>query len=368
MFSIFGVLLGYDSGNMCLIYLDFAAYFKNKEKFLKELILSFSVGSIVGGAIFCTARLRKLIVLLLLLIADVSAIIGCLGMSYSASSTQIYIGRGIFGVGISLMSISMPIIIIQIWPTKCKIVATTGLAYQIGLVASQLLVAGDGWRSLVNSYIWLLLPHLLLLVFVLCFMHKGVGQSQSESRVDGVFQNCKGLVASVIVQLSASVLGVKDFTKLTSILANADLSDYVTASSLLGSIVSVFLVVKLKRKVLLVTSLLLMTVELALMGFLVPNSGPTLTKVMVCSYIFTLCSVMSGLPSVYTFEAFPKEYRGVGFAIVCLLTEILQVVIFIGLDMLTIDMGFQGSIYAYAVLSLVGLVLTHFFVFETKTT
>lgn len=197
-------------------------------------------------------------------------------------------------------------------------------------------------------------------------MTQGDGQSQSdESQVASVFKNWKGLLASLTVQLSASVLGVKDLTKVTSMMDNVDISDYITASSLLGSILSIFLVFRIKRKILLVTSLSLMTMELALMGFFVPNSGPTLTKAMVCAYIFTLCSVMSGLPAVYAFEAFPRENRGVGFAFVCLLAEILQVLIFIGLDML--NMGFQGSIYAYAVLSLVFLVLTHFFVFETKS-
>ena len=141
MFIMYGVILGYDSGNMSTIYLDFAQFSKNKDNFLRELILCFSAGCIVGGIIFCSTTMKKLITLGLLFIADTSAILGSLMMSKSNIAMQIYLGRGLVGAGLTLMSISMPIIMIQIWPKKCNILATSGLAYQIGLILSQILAA-----------------------------------------------------------------------------------------------------------------------------------------------------------------------------------------------------------------------------------
>ena len=189
---------------------------------------------------------------------------------------------------------------------------------------------------------------------------------QSRRQVDGVLKSCRSSVAAaLIVQLSSSILGIQNFNQLADITEN-DLADYVSVSALLGSLISIVLVYYIRRKVLLLTCLSLMTLEMILMGIYIPSSGQFTSKVLVCTYVITLSSVMSGLPYVYTFEVFPTEFRSVGFSFVCLLNALLQMLIYVCLDRLTRDLSVQFTLYVNAVLSLLGVILTHFFVLETK--
>lgn len=165
--------------------------------------------------------------------------------------------------------------------------------------------------------------------------------------------------------MSSNIIGLRIISYLIPNISD-DLPLYATIVSLFGSIVSVFLVHKLRRRVLILSGIFLLTVELALMSFFIQSIGVQWKEIAICFYLFTLTSLMSSITIPYTLEAFPLDQKMIGIGVVGLLNEILQVIIIVFLEGMTRNKEMQEVFRVFTITGLVMFVFALVTVFETK--
>lgn len=126
--------------NSTSILIDYAK--NNTDSFSKNIVLSYTVGGLVGAILFVLIQCRNRI-RILLISADCAVICGGIFMASSSSSsaTQLYVGRAVIGFGLSINIICSCLLLKQLWPNKLTIIASLGCAYQIGQIISTVISA-----------------------------------------------------------------------------------------------------------------------------------------------------------------------------------------------------------------------------------
>ena len=64
-------------------------------------------------------------------------LIGCAFLGWGKTKIELYVARYFVGIGSSLLTISSPVLISQVWPDIVDILATTGISFQSGHLPSE---------------------------------------------------------------------------------------------------------------------------------------------------------------------------------------------------------------------------------------
>lgn len=117
---------------------------ENQDKLNRDLMISTSLGSISGGIIFFVSKTERKRPFL---IADFVIIIGVIFSSFSNGELGLCFGRFFVGTGVSILTLSSPLLVSETWPTGTGLLASVGFWYQTGQVAGDLL----SWVSVLVS-------------------------------------------------------------------------------------------------------------------------------------------------------------------------------------------------------------------------
>lgn len=172
------------------------------------------------------------------------------------------------------------------------------------------------------------------------------------------------IVSSVLVQTSSTTLGLQAVVHLAPTIAD-DLPDYAVGLSFVGSVVSIWLVHKVKRVPLLVASLGILTLHLAILGILYPG-WPVAIKILICSYIFFLSCALSSVSPVYILESFPSNLSAAGFGVVRVLSEAVSLIILVAMNVATKDVTIKNTFWVFTGTGAALVVLSSLVVLETK--
>ncbi|KAK9995516.1 hypothetical protein SO802_020202 [Lithocarpus litseifolius] len=212
------------------------------------------------------------------------------------------------------------------------------------------------WRALISCLIWPTIAHLALIVF---------DRTNEPSVLELVKTCCKRIFAALTVQVAANSVGVKLISYIAPI-SVGDLPMFVNAFSVGGSILSILVVRKIPRRPILLTSLVIIIVELAVMSYVLAKCGQFLKVSAISVFLFTVTTGFSSLPLLYTLEVFSHEFRAVGFSLVGLLNDVVQLFLVYGLNQVTKGATIQNTLWIACAVSGVILTLGWFLVEETK--
>lgn len=172
------------------------------------------------------------------------------------------------------------------------------------------------------------------------------------------------VVSSVLVQTSSTTLGLQTVVHMAPTISE-DLPDIAVVLSFVGSLVSVWLVHKVKRVPLLVTSLGILTIHLAILAIIYPR-WPIVIKILICSYIFCLSCALSSVSPVYILESFPSNLSAAGFGVVSFLSEAVSILILVAMNIATKDVTIKNAFWVFTGTGAALVVLSSLIVLETK--
>ena len=139
MFVFSAILAGLDAANITATYPFFKDLLSKKaeddEYIINNLTYSYILGSMLGCIGFSITRSSRKYQILG---ADVGLIIGYFTMFKFKKEIAFYVGRGIIGFGMTILTLSSPLAIHQIWPNGTILLASAGFCYQLGQTGSDL--------------------------------------------------------------------------------------------------------------------------------------------------------------------------------------------------------------------------------------
>ena len=188
----------------------------------------------------------------------------------------------------------------------------------------------------------------------------------NETGILTVITGCgKSVFAALTVQVGANLMGLKVLTYIAPISVE-ELPKYLTGFSALGSMISIWVVRRFRRRLTVIASLLLIIIELAIMALLFPTCGRQVKISSICVYLLTVSAAMASLPILYTLESFSQEHRAMGFGLVGFLTDLTLILFLLGFDHITKKATASQTLWYLCGVAIFVLILSCLLVRETK--
>ncbi|GMA60103.1 sugar porter family MFS transporter [Alicyclobacillus fastidiosus] len=420
--AIGGLLFGYDTA-----VISGAIVFMQQKFHLGPGMQGWAVSCLMIGAIVgagCAGVLsdrfgRKK----MLIIAGILFAIGSIGSAVPPTISQFVIARIIGGVGIGISSTLVPLYIAEIAPAKHRgsLVSLNQLAVVIGIsaiyfvnmwVANMGSLAWDissAWRWMFGLGVVPGCVFIFLLVFVpesprwlekqgmgdkaLRVLARINGTDRAEAELSEIRETLQNesenlgllfrpgfriaLVVGIVLAILQQVTGINaimyyapEIFKHTGAGTNASLIETVItgADNLVFTLVSLWLIDRVGRKVLLLIGSAVMTVSLAVVGYAFHTGQTAGYLVLVFILLFVAAFAVSFGPIVWLVmaEIFPTRIRGRATAIASVALWAADYAVSQSFPVLLNSVGVASTFWTFGILSLVAFVFTMALVPETK--
>ena len=180
-----------------------------------------------------------------------------------------------------------------------------------------------------------------------------LGETDSENTC-GKICFAKSIAKACIIQLLTTMIGLKWVSNFGPKHAR-DLPSHSTPISIIGSIISVFLVKLFEIKKLLLSSFSILTLELVILAIFIPSSGERMKLILFSIYLFTFTSGLSSPPLVYTVNLFLPESRGAGLGLVSSVSETTYLIFNLSINRFGVNISEKERLWILTVISLLAL-------------
>ncbi|KAH0770823.1 hypothetical protein KY290_014804 [Solanum tuberosum] len=418
--SMISIIFGYDTGVMsgAMIYVkkEFQINDAKTEILAGVLNLCALVGSLCAGRTSDKIGRRNTI-----MVASVIFMIGSILMGYGPSYIALLVGRCIAGVGVGFALMIAPIYSAEVSSPSSRgfLTSLPEIGISIGIAAIPSLFLAIGILKMPESPRWLIMQGRVGEAKKILYK---VSNSPQEAEIRlrdikeavGIDENCNddivkvpesaqthGVWKELLLKPTPSLrwiliagVGIHFFEHATGIeavilyshkiFAKAGVHD--TRKQILATVgvgltkftfivLSTFLIDRVGRRKLLLTSLSGMVVTLAGLGFfltIAENSGGTLIWALVLSIVTTYAVVMffniglGPVTWVYSTEIFPLRYRALGAGIGVAVNRLMNATVSMSFLSISEAITTGGAFFMFAGVSLVALIFFYFMCPETK--
>ncbi|KAH0699994.1 hypothetical protein KY284_014209 [Solanum tuberosum] len=418
--SMISIIFGYDTGVMsgAMIYVkkEFQINDAKTEILAGILNLCALVGSLCAGRTSDKIGRRNTI-----MVASVIFMIGSILMGYGPSYIALLVGRCIAGVGVGFALMIAPIYSAEVSSPSSRgfLTSLPEIGISIGIAAIPSLFLAIGILKMPESPRWLIMQGRVGEAKKILYK---VSNSPQEAEIRlrdikeavGIDENCNddivkvpesaqthGVWKELLLKPTPSLrwiliagVGIHFFEHATGIeavilyshkiFAKAGVHD--TRKQILATVgvgltkftfivLSTFLIDRVGRRKLLLTSLSGMVVTLAGLGFfltIAENSGGTLIWALVLSIVTTYAVVMffniglGPVTWVYSTEIFPLRYRALGAGIGVAVNRLMNATVSMSFLSISEAITTGGAFFMFAGVSLVALIFFYFMCPETK--
>jgi SP family galactose:H+ symporter-like MFS transporter len=413
-----GMLFGYDtgviSGAILFIEQDFALSDFMVGAVVSAVLLGAVIGAAFGGDLADHIGRRKVIIL-----AAIIFVVGAVGTSLAPDVSLLILGRVIVGIAIGVASITAPLYISEVSPSKARgsLVSLNQLAITIGIVISYLVDYGladiQGWRYMFGLAA---IPAAILGLGMLPLpdsprflvkhneldearkvLRRIRGEAEVEGELDEVQASLKeqrtgraelfnplvkpALIIGVCLAVFQQATGINTVIyyspKIFQFAGILSASSAILATVAVGvvnvvmTVVAIMLLDRVGRRPLLLVGLAGMVLSLGLLGsaFLLPSVSSTLGDMALAGLMLYVAFFAIGLGPVFWLlisEIYPLNVRGLAMSIAGEANWGSNLIIAFTFLTLVQLLGRSGAFWFYALVGIAAWVFTYSLVPETK--
>lgn len=399
-----GLLYGYDSGAISMALPAITKQFSLNATW-QGLVVSFMLLGALPAIITATIIEKKVERRNLLIIGGLIFTIGSIGCALSPNINILIFFRFCLGLAAGIANMYSLIYLVEIAPPSIRgfTVSLYQLCVNIGILASYGIGAHFDWRWSLGLGI---VPSLIFVIGMICIPASPRwlirdGQVEKARKILSVLRSSKNEVDNEIKDVQESLkmqdAGLKElfgayrpaliivfvlaifqvFTGINAVVYyapevfqglhmhnSAQIANYVVGFALVsGTFISIFLVDKLGRRVLLMTSFFVQAMPLAIIALFPTNI--MLSVVCVFIYAFAFSIGLGPVFWLYVPEVFPLRARALGVGIITFSQYLLNFVFSATFPNILKAIHFN-IFYVFAALSLVAVAFTYYAVPETK--
>lgn len=419
--AVGGLLFGYDT-SVISGAIGFMQTLFHLNDFMKGWAVScLTVGAVIGAAFagFLSDRFgRKK----MLVVAGLIFSIGSIGSGLANEMTVFVTARIIGGIGIGVTSTLVPLYIAEISPAKFRgrLVSLNQLAVVIGISAiyfvNRAIASGPPEWDITTSWRWMLglgiIPGVLFMILLftvpesprwlqkqgdssraLRVLERLNGPTEAKAQLEEINESIKretgslaalfrpgfriALVVGVVLGILQQVTGINaimyyapSIFQNTGAGTNAQLTETVIIGlvNLVFTIISLWLIDRVGRKVLLLIGAAVMAISLFIVGFEFNSASPSSMLILTFILVFVAAFAISFGPVVWLVisEIFPTRIRGRATAIASVALWAADYLVSQSFPVLLSGVGPAKTFWMFGVMSILAFVFTISVVPETK--
>jgi MFS transporter, SP family, galactose:H+ symporter len=402
-----GLMFGYNTSVIsgAILFLTDALTLTSEQQALiiSTLLIGALLGALIGGTLADKYGRKKT-----LLMTVAIFLIGTLLMTIAEGFSSLLIGRFVLGLAIGVVSLTAPLYIAEMSPTRVRgaLVSFNQLAITIGILLAYVVNYGfaetGAWRSM---FAFAFLPTLLMLIGLFFIPEtpswltsqgkKGeakkvldkIGQDKCETNhaSKGKFRDLfsksirpafiTGIGISVFQQITGINIVIYYAPKIFQIAGFASASSAIFASvgvgivNVLVTVAALWLIDRLGRRPLLIIGLIGMTVCLAVLGlafFINSTSLGMISIISVMAYVAFFAVSLGPVAWLIISEIFPLKVRGSAMGIAIFANWTCNYIVSLTFLNLVGSFGPGGTFWIYSLICLLGIFFVLRKVPETK--
>ena len=416
--GISGMLFGYDtgviSGAILFIKEEFSLLPFMQELVVSAVLIGAIIGALIGGSLADRYGRKNMIILAAIIFAG-----GAVGTSLTQDIIVLIVGRIIVGIAIGMASFIAPLYISEMSPPKIRgsLVSFNQLFITIGIVLSYLVDYAftpiNGWRYMLGLAA---IPALILLIAMIFMpssprwlvnngtMDKARSTLIEIRRTNNIndelneistsLEKQKGgrkelfsplikpaLIVGISLAIFQQVTGINtviyyaptifEFAGFQSAAAAIFATLLVGIVNVVFTLIAIFLLDRVGRRKLLLLGLTGMSGMLIMLGivFFLPNLLNQLGTLAAIGLIAYVAFFAIGLGPVFWLlisEIYPLKVRGLAMSVVTEANWGSNLIIALTFLTLIQFLGRSGTFWCYAIVGILALIFTYFYVPETK--